>query len=156
MKLVVAIIKPFKVEDVKEALRDVGVAGLTVSEARGFEETVEALLARVNERRGTKAVFHYGTCRRLPLATERVLWRVVVETVNQAVRLGECSLEVWWACDGVSAELEVVADVAEPCDDWVEAGWARALADQAAGVGAVLQVDVLAEGTSRLRCSLAA
>lgn len=36
MKLVVAIVKPFKVEDVKESLRDVGVAGLTVSEARGF------------------------------------------------------------------------------------------------------------------------
>lgn len=36
MKLVVAIIKPFKVEDVKEALREIGVAGLTVSEARGF------------------------------------------------------------------------------------------------------------------------
>ena len=36
MKLVVAIVKPFKIEDVKEALRDVGVAGLTVSEARGF------------------------------------------------------------------------------------------------------------------------
>lgn len=36
MKLVVAIVKPFKVDDVKEALREVGVAGLTVSEARGF------------------------------------------------------------------------------------------------------------------------
>ncbi len=36
MKLVVAIVKPFKVEEVKEALRDIGVAGLTVSEARGF------------------------------------------------------------------------------------------------------------------------
>jgi nitrogen regulatory protein PII len=36
MKMVVAIVKPFKVEDVKEALGDVGVAGLTVSEARGF------------------------------------------------------------------------------------------------------------------------
>jgi nitrogen regulatory protein PII len=36
MKLVVAIIKPFKVDDVKEALREVGVAGLTVSDARGF------------------------------------------------------------------------------------------------------------------------
>lgn len=36
MKLVMAIVKPFKVEDVKEALREVGVAGLTVSEARGF------------------------------------------------------------------------------------------------------------------------
>lgn len=36
MKLVMAIVKPFKVEDVKEALREVGIAGLTVSEARGF------------------------------------------------------------------------------------------------------------------------
>lgn len=36
MKLVIAIVKPFKVEDVKEALREIGVAGLTVLEARGF------------------------------------------------------------------------------------------------------------------------
>jgi nitrogen regulatory protein PII len=36
MKLIVAIVKPFKVDDVKEALRDVGVTGITVSEARGF------------------------------------------------------------------------------------------------------------------------
>ncbi len=36
MKLVVGIVKPFKVEEVKEALREVGVSGLTVSEARGF------------------------------------------------------------------------------------------------------------------------
>lgn len=36
MKLVVAIVKPFKVEDVKEALREIGVAGLTIVEARGF------------------------------------------------------------------------------------------------------------------------
>ncbi len=36
MKLVVAIVKPFKVDDVKEALREVGVSGLTASEARGF------------------------------------------------------------------------------------------------------------------------
>jgi nitrogen regulatory protein P-II 1 len=36
MKLVVAIVKPFKVEDVKDALREVGIAGLTVTEARGL------------------------------------------------------------------------------------------------------------------------
>lgn len=36
MKLVVAVVKPFKVDDVKEALREVGVSGMTVSEARGF------------------------------------------------------------------------------------------------------------------------
>ena len=36
MKLVVAIIKPFRLDDVKDALTKAGVAGLTVSEAQGF------------------------------------------------------------------------------------------------------------------------
>ena len=36
MKLIIAIVKRFKVDDVKEALREVGVAGLTISDARGF------------------------------------------------------------------------------------------------------------------------
>lgn len=36
MKLVAAIIKPHKLEDVKEALQQVGIAGMTVSETRGF------------------------------------------------------------------------------------------------------------------------
>lgn len=36
MKLVTAIIKPHRIDDVKEALEAFGIAGLTVSEARGF------------------------------------------------------------------------------------------------------------------------
>jgi nitrogen regulatory protein P-II 1 len=36
MKLVTAVIKPFKLDPVKEALRGLGVAGMTVSEVRGF------------------------------------------------------------------------------------------------------------------------
>lgn len=36
MKKVECIIKPFKLEDVKEALADVGVTGMTVSEVKGF------------------------------------------------------------------------------------------------------------------------
>ena len=36
MKKIDAIIKPFKLEDVKEALTGVGVEGVTVSEVRGF------------------------------------------------------------------------------------------------------------------------
>ena len=36
MKLITAIVKPFKVEDVKDALKDVGISGLTVSEVQGF------------------------------------------------------------------------------------------------------------------------
>lgn len=36
MKLITAIVKPFKVDDVKDALRAAGVVGLTVTEVRGF------------------------------------------------------------------------------------------------------------------------
>ena len=36
MKLIVAIIKPFKLDDVREALTPLGVQGLTVSEVKGF------------------------------------------------------------------------------------------------------------------------
>ena len=36
MKKIEAIIKPFKLEDVKDALHDVGVEGMTVSEVKGF------------------------------------------------------------------------------------------------------------------------
>jgi len=36
MKLVTAIVKPFKLDDVKEALKHVGVAGMTLTEAQGF------------------------------------------------------------------------------------------------------------------------
>jgi nitrogen regulatory protein P-II 1 len=36
VKLVTAIIKPFKLDDVKEALRGLGIAGMTVSEVQGF------------------------------------------------------------------------------------------------------------------------
>ncbi len=36
MKFIVAIIKPFKLEEVREALGEIGVAGLTASEVKGF------------------------------------------------------------------------------------------------------------------------
>ena len=36
MKCIVAIIKPFRLDDVREALSELGVAGMTVSEAKGF------------------------------------------------------------------------------------------------------------------------
>jgi nitrogen regulatory protein P-II 1 len=36
MKLIVGIVKPFKLDDVKEAIKDLGVQGLTVSDVQGF------------------------------------------------------------------------------------------------------------------------
>ena len=36
MKLITAVVKPFKLDDVKDALKAVGIAGITVTEVRGF------------------------------------------------------------------------------------------------------------------------
>lgn len=36
MKLITAIVKPFKLDDVREALSEIGVQGITVTEAKGF------------------------------------------------------------------------------------------------------------------------
>ena len=36
MKMITAIIKPFKLDDVRSALSEIGVAGMTVTEAKGF------------------------------------------------------------------------------------------------------------------------
>ena len=36
MKMIVAIIKPFKLDEVKEALQETGLQGITITEARGF------------------------------------------------------------------------------------------------------------------------
>jgi nitrogen regulatory protein P-II 1 len=36
MKLITAVVKPFKLDDVKDALKDAGIAGMTVTEVRGF------------------------------------------------------------------------------------------------------------------------
>ncbi len=36
MKLIIAIIKPFKLDEVREALTEIGVAGMTVTEVKGF------------------------------------------------------------------------------------------------------------------------
>ncbi|MBS3963540.1 MAG: P-II family nitrogen regulator [Methylomonas sp.] len=36
MKLITAVVKPFKLDDVREALSDIGVSGITVTEVKGF------------------------------------------------------------------------------------------------------------------------
>ena len=43
MKLITAIIKPFKADEVREALSDVGVSGVTLSEVKGFVDRRDTL-----------------------------------------------------------------------------------------------------------------
>ena len=42
MKLVKAVIKPFKLEEVKESLSDIGIEGMTVTEVKGFGRQIGA------------------------------------------------------------------------------------------------------------------
>jgi signal transduction histidine kinase len=140
--------------DIRDTLSDLR---MEVTEDRGLVETAEAFLARVNERSGCKALFHHGSCQRLPLDQERVLWRVLYETVNQSLRRGDCTVEVWWACDSGEAQLEVTTDVdGFDLEDGAPPGsWAQTSREAAAGIGATLMIEELNEGIWQLRCSLA-
>lgn len=127
-----------------------------VTEDRGLVETAEAFLGRVNERSGSKAVLHYGHSVRLPLAQERVMWRILYETVNQALRRGDCTVEVWWTCDGRQAQLEVTTDVDgfDLHEGAPPGSWVHTLRESAAGIGATVDIQEPIEGTWQLRCSL--
>ena len=50
MKLIKAIIKPFKLDDVKKAVEDAGVSGMTVIEAKGYgrKKDIQKFIAVVN------------------------------------------------------------------------------------------------------------
>ena len=52
MKMIQAIIKPFKLDDVKEALKAVGVTGMTVSEVKGFGR--RKVIQKYTEEQNTK------------------------------------------------------------------------------------------------------
>lgn len=140
--------------DIRDTLSDLRTE---VNEERDLVETAEAFLARVNERTGGKALFHYGLCERLPRTQERVFWRVLYETVNQSLRRGDCTVEVWWACDAQMAQLEITTDV-EQFDvggDAPPGSWVHALEEAAAGIGATMEVEEPIEGSWQVRCSLA-
>ena len=50
MKLIKAIVKPFKLEEVKDALSEIGVEGMTVSEVKGFgrQRDIQKSIEEVN------------------------------------------------------------------------------------------------------------
>jgi nitrogen regulatory protein PII len=50
MKKLEAIIKPFKLEEVKEALAELGIEGMTVTEVKGFGRAIPKFIAAANTR----------------------------------------------------------------------------------------------------------
>ena len=80
MKLVMAIIKPFKLDAVREALTELGIQGLTVSEAKGFGRQK----GQTEIYRGAEYVIDFVPKLRLDLVVDDVQVDSVVEAIQQA------------------------------------------------------------------------
>ena len=80
MKLVMAIIKPFKLDAVREALTELGIQGLTVSEAKGFGRQK----GQTEIYRGAEYVIDFVPKVRLDLVVDDDQVDSVVEAIQQA------------------------------------------------------------------------
>jgi nitrogen regulatory protein PII len=84
MKLVVAIIKPFKLDEVREALSSMGVQGITVTEVKGFGRQK----GHTELYRGAEYVVDFLPKVRLEVVVEDSLVERVVEAIANAARTG--------------------------------------------------------------------
>ena len=79
MKFIIAIIKPFKLDEVREALGAIGVAGMTVSEVKGFGRQK----GQTEIYRGTEYSTNMLRKVKLEIASSDALAPQVVETIQQ-------------------------------------------------------------------------
>lgn len=82
MKLVTAIIKPFKLDDVRDALAEVGVQGITVTEVKGFGRQK----GHTELYRGAEYVVDFLPKVKLEVAIDEKMLDRVVETIVKAAR----------------------------------------------------------------------
>ena len=85
MKLIIAVIKPFKLEEVKEALSGIGIAGLTVTEVKGFGRQ----RGHTELYRGAEYVVDFVPKTRVEVAVRAELVDQVVEAVLKAAKTGK-------------------------------------------------------------------
>ncbi|WP_412509264.1 P-II family nitrogen regulator [Roseovarius sp. SYSU LYC5161] len=85
MKLVIATIKPFKLEEVREALTDLGVSGMMVTEIKGFG----AQSGHTEVYRGAEYAVNFVPKIKLEIAVADAIADDVVETVAKTARTGK-------------------------------------------------------------------
>ncbi|WP_340266692.1 P-II family nitrogen regulator [Sphingobium mellinum] len=84
MKKIEAIIKPFKLDEVKEALHEVGVSGITVTEAKGFGRQK----GHTELYRGAEYVVDFLPKVKLEVVVDDALADRVVEAISAAAQTG--------------------------------------------------------------------
>ncbi|HWS03608.1 MAG TPA: P-II family nitrogen regulator [Gammaproteobacteria bacterium] len=85
MKLVTAIIKPFKLDDVREALSEIGVQGVTVTEVKGFGRQK----GHTELYRGAEYVVDFLPKVKLEVAINDDLFDRVIEAISKAANTGK-------------------------------------------------------------------
>jgi nitrogen regulatory protein P-II 2 len=85
MKMVVAIIKPFKLDEVREALSAIGVQGITVTEVKGFGRQK----GHTELYRGAEYVVDFLPKVKLEAAIKSEMLDRVVETIEKAANTGK-------------------------------------------------------------------
>jgi nitrogen regulatory protein PII len=85
MKLVTAVIKPFKLDEVRAALSDLGVSGMTVTEVKGFGRQ----RGHTELYRGAEYVVDFVPKTRIEIGVRNELLDQVVEVLVKAARTGK-------------------------------------------------------------------
>ena len=85
MKLVTAIIKPFKLDDVREALSEIGVQGVTVTEVKGFGRQK----GHTELYRGAEYVVDFLPKVKLEVAVDSSMVDKVIEAVTKSAQTGK-------------------------------------------------------------------
>jgi len=85
MKLITAIIKPFKLDDVREALSDIGVQGITVTEVKGFGRQK----GHTELYRGAEYVVDFLPKVKLEVAIGADMAEKVIESIRNAANTGK-------------------------------------------------------------------
>lgn len=85
MKKVEAVIKPFKLDEVKDALNEIGIQGMTVTEVKGFGRQK----GHTELYRGAEYVIDFIPKIKVEIITSDSLAQKVVETIEKAAKTGK-------------------------------------------------------------------
>lgn len=85
MKLITAIVKPFKLDDVREALSDIGVQGMTVTEVKGFGRQK----GHTELYRGAEYVVDFLPKVKIEVAVDDSMLDQVLETITKSAATGK-------------------------------------------------------------------
>jgi nitrogen regulatory protein P-II 2 len=85
MKMITAVIKPFKLDDVREAVAEIGIQGITVTEVKGFGRQ----RGHTELYRGAEYVVDFLPKAKLELAVDDSILEQVVEAICHTARTGK-------------------------------------------------------------------